>query len=185
MVNSKKKMNKSTVAIVVLALLLVLSLVLTATGAWFTDKADNGTGVTKDFGKVLLKVDAAEFGKVTRVSNEEGEVTAKIMPGDTVSYKLTVNKDTGSEDFWYAVTVTVSGLKTPITTTIEAKNVFDVSAKTEVEGSVELTGEDYGNDYQGKTITLTYTVYAVQKANVATAADAVELLKAAEKVVRA
>ena len=38
MVNSKKKMNKSTVAIVVLALLLVLSLVLTATGAWFTDK---------------------------------------------------------------------------------------------------------------------------------------------------
>ena len=176
MVNSKKKINKSTVAIVVLALLLVLSLVLTATGAWFTDKKD-GAEITKTFGTVELKVTADDFGKVTRVSNEAGTVTEKIMPGDTITYDLTVEKATGSEDFWYAVAVTITGLDNDITTTLSPADVKDVSTTTKVTGFVELKGTNYGNSFQGKTVKLSYTVYAVQKANVANAADALKSLQ--------
>lgn len=180
MVNSKK-MNKSTVAVVVLALLLVLSLILSATGAWFTDK-ETGSEITKDFGVVNMKVTATDFGKVTRVSNDAGEVSGKIMPGDTIGYNLTVEKAEGSEEFWFAVLVTVSGLESgDITTTISEENVKDSATDSLVEGSVVLTGESYGNTYQGKQIKLSYTVVAVQKANVANKAAAVTLLGAAEE----
>ena len=175
MVNSKK-MSKSSIAVIVLSILLVLSLILGFTGAWFTDKKD-GDEITKNFGTVELNVAATEFGKVTRVSNEAGEVTGKIMPGDTIGYSLTVTKAEGSEDFWFAVTVTIKGLEEDITTTISAENVKDSAKDSVVTGNVELTGATYGNTYQGKTVTLSYVVYAVQKANVATATDAVALLQ--------
>lgn len=180
MVNSKK-MNKSTVAVVVLALLLVLSLILSATGAWFTDK-ETGSEITKDFGVVNMKVTATDFGKVTRVSNDEGPLAldGKIMPGDTIGYSLTVEKAEGSEEFWFAVLVTVSGLKEDITTEISAAIVKDSAVDDLVEGSVVLTGADYGNTYQGAQITLSYEVVAVQKANVADKAAAAALLGAAE-----
>ena len=177
MVNSKK-MSKSSIAVIVLSILLVLSLILGFTGAWFTDKKE-GSEVTKDFGTVELNVAATEFGKVTRVSNEAGEVTGKIMPGDTIGYSLTVTKAEGSEEFWFAVTVSITGLKDPITTEITAENVKDSAKDSVVTGNVELTGATYDNTYQGKQVTLSYVVYAVQKANVATATEAVALLKAA------
>ena len=171
MVNSKK-MSKSSIAVIVLSILLVLSLILGFTGAWFTDKK-TGEEITKDFGTVELNVAATEFGKVTRVSNAAGEVTGKIMPGDTIGYTLTVTKAEGSEEFWFAVTVSITGLETDITTEITADK------DSAVTGNVELTGATYGNTYQGKQVKLSYVVYAVQKANVATAADAVALLKTA------
>ena len=92
MVNSKK-MSKSTVAIVLLSLLLVLSLILTATGAWFTagDKA-NGTGgdTIKLRGDWLtITATAGEEATVTvkRTVNGTEETVANhedAMPGDTI-----------------------------------------------------------------------------------------------------
>ena len=92
MVNSKK-MSKSTVAIVLLSLLLVLSLILTATGAWFTSgKSDNG----QVGDKINMRADWLE---VTVTASEQGALTLKrtvngteetvtdhndAMPGDTI-----------------------------------------------------------------------------------------------------
>ena len=95
MVNSKKKINKSTVAIVVLALLLVLSLVLTATGAWFTDSKKStatGTGNNVAFGKlgaVTLTLTNAEWlewsASDTEVATQKVSGRTNYMPGDKVT----------------------------------------------------------------------------------------------------
>lgn len=92
MVNSKK-MSKSTVAIVLLSLLLVLSLILTATGAWFTsgDKADGTTGDSVSLRGDWLTVTATAGEKATvtlkRTVNGVEETVADhndAMPGDTI-----------------------------------------------------------------------------------------------------
>lgn len=95
MVNSKKKINKSTVAIVVLALLLVLSLVLTATGAWFTDSKKStatGTGNNVTFGKLgavtltLTNAEWLEWGASdTEVATQKVSGRTNYMPGDKVT----------------------------------------------------------------------------------------------------
>ena len=180
MVNSKK-MNKSTVAVIVLALLLVLSLVLTATGAWFTDDA-TGTEVNKNFGAVEIAVDADAFGGVTRVSNEQGPVEGDVMPGDTISYDLTIKLAEGSEAAWAIVVLTLEVGGNSFSTSLEsltADKVVSVAdtTGTEVAGSLELKGAEYGNTFQNGEITLNYTVYAIQKANVADAAAALALFQ--------
>lgn len=180
MVNSKK-MNKSTVAVIVLALLLVLSLVLIATGAWFTDSAA-GEDVNKDFGTIAIEVDTKEFGGVTRVSNEPGAVAGDVMPGDTISYNLTVKLAEGSEAAWAVVVLSVKVGDKDFSTSLEdlkADKVISVAdaTGTKVEGELELDPEVYGNDYQGDKITLNYTVYAIQKANVADQAAALALFQ--------
>ena len=82
MVNSKK-MSKSSIAVIVLSILLVLSMILGLTGAWFTDK----TGATKD--------DALQFGKIDIELTEQFAVSssntvelnnAKLMPGSTLEF---------------------------------------------------------------------------------------------------
>jgi hypothetical protein len=187
MVNSKK-MNKSSVAIVLLALLLVLSLVLTATGAWFTDK-EEGTDVELTFGHIDINVDATAFGTVT--AGGEYLEGVDIMPGDKVSYALSVDGKATSESFWFAVIVTSEGLATNMEdglASLEAKNVYSWergAAATEVKGEVTLDGATYDNNYQGKTVTFSYYVVAVQKANVASAEAAVEYLKAAQPYIAA
>jgi len=94
-----KKMSKTSIAVIVLALLLVLSMVMGITGAWFTDNAHDADG-----GKVVGNL---KFGKIGAVdvavtdatwvdaNNKEvitsGEPTASqvlrtyVMPGDAIS----------------------------------------------------------------------------------------------------
>ena len=176
-----KKLSKSSLAVIVLSLLLILSMIVGMTAAWFTDKKEN-SGVTKNFGTVALSVDDSSFGKVTRVSNENGDVTGFVMPGDTINYTLGVTKAEDSEDFWYAVLVTITGTEanqSPAQSAIKETDVHDVASEKSVTGTLELTGASYGNTYQGKAITLSYTVVAVQKANVADKATAATLLQSA------
>ena len=50
-----KKMSKGSLAVIILAVLLVLSMVLGLTGAWFTSKGEDKTGTgTNTFGKVSI-----------------------------------------------------------------------------------------------------------------------------------
>ena len=95
MVNSKKKINKSTVAIVVLALLLVLSLVLTATGAWFTDKETSNTNKDFTFGTVSIAL-TGSANNGTWTSTGTGN---KVMPGSSFTSTLTLAND-GDQDVW-------------------------------------------------------------------------------------
>lgn len=98
MVNSKK-MHKSTVAVILLSLLLVLSLVLTVTGAWFTDK-DSASGTTSlDFGKVDVAA-----GTVTLTPTLA--TTGKLQPGDTITVSGTVSS-TSTVPLWVRATAVV------------------------------------------------------------------------------
>ena len=102
MVNSKK-MSKSSIAVIVLSILLVLSLILGFTGAWFTDSKD------KD-----LSDDSLKFGTVA-INLEEGSAaawknrgltktveTAYIVPGSSMEATLTLS-NTGTEDVYIKV----------------------------------------------------------------------------------
>ena len=82
MVNSKK-MSKSSVAVIVLAILLVLSMVLGLTGAWYTAK-DSTTGTEGD--SITIRNGWLSFV----VSGEAGSISSSgdmdnAMPGDTIT----------------------------------------------------------------------------------------------------
>jgi len=84
-----KKMSKTSIAVIVLALLLVLSLVMGMTGAWFTSKnsvnvADNAL----QFGKVGVIGISAEGVKHERYDSAQSKfvtVNGEVMPGDKVT----------------------------------------------------------------------------------------------------
>lgn len=96
-----KKMSKSAIAIIVLALLLVLSMVLGLTGAWFTKTGTTGSqSQVLDFGHINGALDGGEMqlGGVSGVVKAEGEA-GKAVPGDKftltpVHIKYTANVDT-------------------------------------------------------------------------------------------
>ena len=133
MVNSKKKMNKSTVAIVVLALLLVLSLVLTATGAWFTDKDSVKQDSNLQFGKVAISLDGTtNAGNWTNLGTAEGNV----MPGSSYTGTITLTND-GDEDVWVRI-----GTQTA-TLTIGNETITGVDSIT-VTFAMDTTGGNKG-----------------------------------------
>ena len=118
MVNSKK-MRKSTVAIVLLSILLCLSMILTATGAWYTDsKSGSNTGADASFTmgefatiEVLGNGEKASIKAFTKPQGgAEEEVTDGILfPGDTIKVtdgaKLSVKVTDGKDgDFYYVYT---------------------------------------------------------------------------------
>lgn len=100
MVNSKK-MRKSTVAIVLLSILLCLSMILTATGAWYTASGDangnnNGSFTLRDrWIDISLEatagtIQAYRSDKTTTVANDE------VMPGDYIKADGTTFKVTAT-----------------------------------------------------------------------------------------
>ena len=83
-----KKMSKTSIAVIILALLLVLIMVLGITGAWFTDKHDPSdvTGQSLSFGKIG-EVELTVTGFTwTQGVNEDAISGGRtvVMPGDNV-----------------------------------------------------------------------------------------------------
>lgn len=176
MVNSKNK--KSVIALVVMALLLVTSIVLAATGAWFTAKATT-PDVNANFGTIVLTADENNKVEVQRADTK----VDIAMPGDTikVNFKVTnagqaafylvkleikVGDDAALETGYY--TISAAGALEKATDTagsVEAGAALTVNADKVLE---VLT---YGNTYQGKPITVSLDVRAIQQAN-NTAGDA-------------
>lgn len=167
MVNSKK-MSKSTVAVVVLAMLLVLSLVLSATGAWFTHKDSNAADDSSFTFRVTgmnIAIDATAESHIER--DEDGdntyEVTSGIaatdlMPGDKiVGGDVTVTFTVANgEDAWYIVKVgekwySADGVE--VTEATGLKKVSQISGETNklTFGGVDVTVPDTtDNTQQGK-----------------------------------
>mgnify|MGYP006926048206 CR=1 FL=1 len=187
-----KKMSKGSLAVIILAVLLVLSMVLGLTGAWFTDKK-NGTDSSLTFGTVKLNVTEGADGVFTTARTAGEDETTNVMPGDTLKVDLTVAKTDDSADFYYTVILTISAKKAAGTDGVSAdltipdaiKNglqdttVYDTSvADTQYKAkTVVLDGASYNNDWQGATITVNYEVRAIQKANL-TAENASYMLNA-------
>ena len=90
MVNSKK-MSKSSVAVIVLAILLVISMILGLTGAWFAAKGEaiegsDGSLNIRD-GWMTVSVEAAGTSTLYATRAGEGEEAipnTEVMPGDWV-----------------------------------------------------------------------------------------------------
>ena len=175
MTNSKKN-SKSIIALVVMALLLVASIVLAATGAWFTQIAKPADDKTISFGKVDVTVAETGFG----FARGETAVTEKLMPGDKINAKLTLTNNNGDEPWVvYKINVTING------TDVSAMSSFSDPVKLStisdgvLDASVTLDGEKYGNLYEEKEVTVSYEVRMVQSTNVS-AEDAKTILNAAD-----
>lgn len=98
MVKSKNK--KSVIALVVMAFLLVASIVLAATGAWFTDKASGTGSADVTFGKV----DVGVTGTATLTKAHTGTLT---VDGCSWSISGLTLENSSTVDIYYAYTVTV------------------------------------------------------------------------------
>lgn len=170
-----KKMSKSTVAIVLLSLLLVLSLILTATGAWFTAKDDATTGEGSNvsfgtLGAVTLTAGNAEWKDAAGTAVED---RTYYMPGDKVisaSLKIEYSNSGSEASVYYALTdgtnwytldaannklvsATVAGTiakgaSVEIAGTISTVTVDDTAYK--LDGSTE--SKSIPNGAQGKTL---------------------------------
>lgn len=92
-----RRMNKGTIAIIVLSLLLVVSLVLSVTGAWFTAFQNRNSTTPVTFGKV--SVDA---GTITYSAN--GEVLTNFIPGDTLTISVNITDDSTVDTYIYVNT---------------------------------------------------------------------------------
>jgi flagellar basal body-associated protein FliL len=179
MVNSKK-MSKSSIAVIVLAILLALSMVLGLTGAWFTDKEDTSEAGTITFGKVEMKVAASEDNDmISTARTSESDTYKKVMPGDTITLDLTVARAEDSDDFYYSVIITIEGEsadgKTKLTLTDDdltalktaTAKVYCTADGDQFEGAdIVLTGASYGNAWMEATVTISYEVRAIQYANI-------------------
>lgn len=178
------KNKKSLVALVVMAFMLVASITMAATGAWFTDTATAINGSTLDFGKIAL-ADETVNGGVTAVS--KSGTSDLLMPGDTLTINFTA-KNAEEAAYWIAdVDVTIAGTTGSVDTSAitglsgtygASGKIADNTAATVDKGAnitgtieLELTGASYGNDFQGATITVKVTLKVVQQENL-TAAEA-------------
>ena len=86
-----KKLSKSSIAIIVLALLLIASLVMGMTGAWFTDNQKGSGSSNLTFGKV--KVTTGNPAAEAAVSS------ALYVPGDTYAVAGTVESESDVESY--------------------------------------------------------------------------------------
>lgn len=111
MVKSKNK--KSVIALVVMAFLLVASIVLAATGAYFTDSASGSGDTTITFGKVDVNVNGTASLVKAHVADETVDGCEWTISGLTLENASTV-------DVYYAYSVTVEISGTGITDTEKA-----------------------------------------------------------------
>lgn len=184
------KNKKSLVALVVMAFMLVASITMAATGAWFTDNATAINGTKLNFGKIAL---SGEAGTVT-AATQKTPTTDLLMPGDKLTIEFSATNDEEAA-YWIAVVdVAISGITaepapdtsaitnlsgTYGTTSTKVTEAVAVAKDGAISGKIELelAGASYGNDFQGATITVTVTLKVVQQENL-DAAEAYALLNA-------
>jgi len=183
----KTNSKKSVIALVVMAILLVLSMAMTITGAWFTDDTSKDSG-NLTFGTVVL----GEISSVgTAITNDITSETALLMPGSEVTatvpvlytgtakawirFKLTVSKvgDTGADASSLLVAAAMSDA-------YEVAEDGYVYVKAMVEANQEAVDHTVtynidtatGNTYQGAVVKISVVVEAIQAANTASSAKA-------------
>ena len=193
MVLKKKSLSVSSVLTIVLAVLLVLSIAMGFTGAWFTDKAEfdsiNLGGISLGQIKVTAEASNAELYGSHKVGNDyvindTAETTRKVvLPGDYIKATITVTNSSSADAYilvydvnaklWYNLDgdpVTVDG------SLESAKYAPTVTEKTfDVEGSVATTEENQDKELEDY-IQFNYEVVACQAVNI-DQADAWEELK--------
>ena len=146
-----KKMSKSAIAIIVLSLLLVLSMVLGLTGAWFTDKVENSevSSGSLSFGKV--DINGSGVYSITPVTYESNP--ALFVDGDkiTIADGLTI-ANSSTVKIIYLVERQIS-----VSVTSEDFDEEDIAAWFKTAGDVALAdmqSVSYGHAAIGGTVTV-------------------------------
>ena len=149
MVNSKK-MSKSSIAVIVLAIMLALSMILGVTGAWFTGTG-NATGVDSSltFGK--LGTITVTSGTLTHTDAAGDAVEDRdVMPGDNLTLSdatVVYTAAAGEEASVYYVFVKGGKYYTDVAMTTEA------SAAVLLAKDVTLTVDSGAVKYNGVEVT--------------------------------
>ena len=188
MVNSKK-MSKSSVAVIVLAILLVLSMVLGLTGAWFTAKSDAANeDATLKVGNIgSVAVSATDYvwhrlGDDTQLD----AVNDKVMPGDYLKAgSVTIDVTEGDEAVWYLIKgadgnfykMEGGALVKLDAAAAQDQGLADVTVEGAVvelggialDGTEAVSGSISDSALMGTTVTVSgdgYTIAIIQKTNV-------------------
>lgn len=162
-----KTNKKSVVALIVMAFLLVASIVMAATGAWFNDSANKSTSV--------------KFGTVKLGTFTVADAYTGALPGDTLEDLGSVVY-AGENDAWYKVefevtdidggtgAVTLTAVQGAFKGSIEAGETVGTEAAASVNFADIVLSEEIGNIYQGETVSIKVTVTVVQARNNGTSA---------------
>ena len=197
-----KKMSKTSIAVIVLALLLVLSLVMGITGAWFSSKVENTEVESSTFGFGEVKITGTGATAVT-YDIYEGNVL-KMTDGDVIHVANTLAITNASTvkilyiiDQKLDVQIVSAGTKTLTVDNIEewfdledvgapvlghvdaAAGTISVSALGAGDYDLDSDGAANGNDGTFK-IVANAKVYAVQTANLLGADKAATLVNVKE-----
>jgi len=177
-----KKTKKLMLNVILFALLIAIVACLTVgTYAWFTDQKSYSTNELR-FGTIKLDVSGDSISSSDLnvvVTRSVGELTGKLMPGDTVSLKFNVALDSTSEPTYYLVYLTgaenlfdesgcfyKSGDGTDATIvypTSESKTVGALSTTAHTFNLTKQISTSY--ETQGESVSITLEIYAIQQAN--------------------
>lgn len=183
-----KRISGQTLAVAILTLLLVASLVMTFTGAWFLSQdTDSDAGYT--FGTITLGDIAATFDYT--LDETSGDV---IMPGDQIDVDFDII-NSGTADMWVRFSLEINGtfneatFTTPMAAPLagwsdggdgyyyrDAALIGDLNGAANQSEHISYTFEiptTIGEVAEGQTISFALTVDAVQVANNGTVNDAV------------
>jgi hypothetical protein len=141
-----KKMSKTSIAVIVLAILLVLSLCLGITGAWFTDKDSGANEKALTFGLVKIGIDDAddtENGQqYIKFEAAEGSFENNlVLPGDVYNFNGSITNES-TVDTYVLVTFTAymedaSGNRYKVYATQSQSDTTELL-------EIDITGNDVG-----------------------------------------
>ena len=192
MVRSNQK-SKQTLALAIISTLLLVLLAVNVTFAYFTSTATSQNNQSMTFDSLVLAVDDATDWSM---SASENETLTNLVPGCTIDMAGEVNLTGADAYLKVTFTVTPSttvtdtvatdAIKTALGQALLAQDVDDwvqiggvwycvepnegsAQGNTVIDfsrGSVTIPATTTGNAWQGKTITISYTVEAIQSAHV-------------------
>ena len=173
----KTKSKKSVIALVVMAILLVLSMAMTITGAWFSDQAK-----TEQHPLEFGTVDITSVSEDLVVGNTI-DTTTYLMPGSTLTGDLTVVYG-GNTAAHIRYRVVLEGAGAEYVTSADETDTtddrewqyFSCAAGATTTKAIALSVKtSVGNAAQGLPVTVVIEVEAIQQAN--TDDDAEEAFK--------
>ena len=175
-----RKLGLQSLALVLMAFVLVAGVAFGMTGAWFSDKTDEvseqitlATGVDIEIAK---KSGNANYLTVSGTNEENGDPVVrdqgKVFPGDTISFDAVVTnvKEAAYIRFKMEATGALATYFAPDTTHFAETGKILLAAGTgsqDIHAAGSLTGNALTNANAGETLTVKVTVYAIQAANYA------------------
>ena len=182
-----KKLSRGSLAVLLLALMLALSMVVGITGAWFTSSVSKVDNTGKKFGEVTIALDAEQGDNaIALVTDNVAHAYLSgtdVMPGDTITYNYSVTNQKDAAHirveivaaFEDGVGEQLSASDKQLITaqfnktffyTLEAHGAANNADHIEANVSFLLAGASFLDVWEGAVVKLSLYVDAIQAANV-------------------